>query len=197
MMKHLQKYLLIVISVLLLSLSIGRKLWMERHCLPKPVGHPRLALSAHEYVALPHEYPYLFEYSKHVKIQKKDKHNINLYYPAFDATIHVGYMPVKNNPRLLREYAEAAYKLSSKHQVKADSIEEKVVKTQYGLEVVLVDISGQVPSQFQFYTSDGKKHFIRAALYFNTAMHNDYLAPIIQYIREDMLHMVRTLKWRS
>jgi gliding motility-associated lipoprotein GldD len=54
-----------------------------------------------------------------------------------------------------------------------------------------------VPSQFQFYVTDSTTHFLRAALYFRTALKNDSLAPVINYMKEDMLHMLETLEWKK
>ena len=42
----------------------------------------------------------------------------------------------------------------------------------------VAELEGEVPTQFQFYTSDSTHHFFRGALYFNTAMKNDSLAPV-------------------
>ena len=62
--------------------------------------------------------------------------------------------------------------------------------------VVMALLSGQVPSQVQFYVTDTKQHFLRGALYFTTATQNEYLAPIIAFIQEDILHLLHTLAWK-
>ena len=61
----------------------------------------------------------------------------------------------------------------------------------------MAELSGQVPSQVQFYTTDMAQHFLRGALYFNTATQNDYLAPVIAFIKEDIIHMIQTLEWKD
>mmetsp|Transcript_2778 Transcript_2778/g.6199 ORF Transcript_2778/g.6199 Transcript_2778/m.6199 type:complete len:92 (+) Transcript_2778:4114-4389(+) len=89
-----------------------------------------------------------------------------------------------------------AYKLTSKHQIKASAIQEKSFTTQRGYRVIMAELSGQVPSQVQFYTTDMAYHFLRGALYFNTASQNDYLEPIISFIKEDIMHLLQTLEWK-
>ena len=49
--------------------------------------------------------------------------------------------------------------------------------------------------QFQFITTDSVNHFLRGALYFQVATKNDSLAPIIEYIKKDMIHILNTLEW--
>lgn len=90
-----------------------------------------------------------------------------------------------------------SYKLATRHNIKAHAIEEKKLRLKSGLEASLIDLSGEVPSQVQFITTDSTKHFLRGALYFNTATENDSLQPVIQYIRKDILHLLNTLKWRK
>ena len=58
------------------------------------------------------------------------------------------------------------------------------------------ELQGEVPSQFQFYTTDSTRHFFRGALYFRTATDNDSLAPVIEYVKTDMIRMLNTLKYK-
>jgi len=90
-----------------------------------------------------------------------------------------------------------AYRLTTKHQVRAYAIEEDIVEMPQGITATVVTLSGQVPTQFQFYTTDSVNHFLRGALYFHTALENDSLAPIIDFIKEDIMHMLYTLEWRN
>ena len=40
------------------------------------------------------------------------------------------------------------------------------MQTPSGMRVSVFELQGEVPSQFQFYTTDSTKHFFRGALYF-------------------------------
>ena len=170
--------------------------------MPKPKGFNRIVLPKNEFQALPDTFPYQFEYSTHAKILKDsswiaEPFWIDLYYPEFEASIQVSYKPVKNSEELLREYLVTAYKLTSKHQVKAYAIDEAVIETKLGKTAVLAKLSGEVPSQYQFFTTDSIHHFLRGALYFNTATQNDSLAPVIDFIRDDIVHLLNTLQWQE
>ena len=85
--------------------------------------------------------------------------------------------------------------LTSKHQIKAAGITEEVMITRSGKHVAFASLSGEVPSQFQFVTTDSAQHFLRGALYFRTATKNDSLAPIIEYLKHDMAIMAGSLEW--
>ncbi|GAA4452983.1 hypothetical protein GCM10023189_17280 [Nibrella saemangeumensis] len=170
--------------------------------VPKPKGYPRIDLPEHAYQTLPPVHPYQFEFSRYARIlpdtfARSEPHWIFVHYPKYQASVQLTYKPVRNDPGRLKAMLEDSYKLAAKHNIKAYAIEERVMKTPSGLTANLIELSGEVPSQFQFITTDTTTHFLRGALYFNTATANDSLAPVIEYIKQDMVHMLNTLKWRQ
>lgn len=172
----------------------------DREYLPKPLGYNRLELPAHEYHSLPDTLPYTFEYSKHAKLLKdtsaiRDQYWIEIYYPVMKSNIHITYKALHNSKKLLKEYLDASYTLTAKHQIKAYAINEVVTKTPSGKTVVIAELEGEVPSQFQFTVTDSADNFLRGALYFNTKVQNDSLAPAIEYMKLDMMHLINTLEW--
>ncbi|NJN24883.1 MAG: gliding motility lipoprotein GldD [Cyclobacteriaceae bacterium] len=181
-------------------------LWLWSACatdyMPKPKGYNRILLPPNEYLPLPDTFPYRFEYSKHANVIADtswiaEPYWIDLYYPEFKASIQISYKPIKHSETLLREYLATAYKLTSKHQVKAYAIDEAVVKTKPGKTAVMAELKGEVPSQYQFFITDSVNHFLRGALYFNTATQNDSLAPVINFVRDDIVHLLNTLYWKE
>lgn len=172
----------------------------EKDYYPKPIGYNRIDLPPHEFVSLPDSFPYSFEYSKHAKILPdssyiRERYWFALFYPEFVAEVHITYKPINNNRDSLRSNIDDAYKLTAKHQIKASSIEETIIQTPSGKFVSIAELEGDVPSQFQFYTTDSTKHFLRGALYFRTATDNDSLAPVIDYVKRDIIHSLNTLDW--
>jgi gliding motility-associated lipoprotein GldD len=173
----------------------------ETH-LPKPKGYNRILLPPAQYIALPDSFPFSFEYSTHARLLGDsswiaERYWFDLYYPEMEASIQMSYKPVKNDEALLREYLTTAYRLTAKHQIKADAIEERILHTATDKIAVIAELSGEVPSQYQFFVTDSVHHFLRGALYFKTATKNDSLAPVIEYMRTDILHMLNTLEWNS
>ena len=85
-----------------------------------------------------------------------------------------------------------------KHIPKASSIENKIYenpeKRIYGLTYTIAGVDAASP--YQFYLTDSTKHFIRGALYFNTIPNNDSLAPVIEFLKEDINHLIETFEWK-
>jgi len=191
------KFLLAIISLIsgtLLSSCQG-------DYLPKPLGYNRLVLPEHDYVALPDSLPYAFEYSKHAILLKdtsriNEKFWIEIYYPSLKSNIHITYKEVPNK-KVLKEFLDDSYTLTSKHQIKAYAINEVITKTPSGKTAVIAELEGEVPSQFQFTVTDSTKNFLRGALYFNTKVANDSLAPAIEYMKKDIMQLINTLEWKN
>lgn len=197
----LRNHLLLLLGLCALW-ACGRK---EEGFVPKPRGYHHIDLPAHAYGAFPDSgaykgYPYTFELSKHAHLRPDTSYMtepywIEIYYPAFDATVDISYKRLANMDSL-QGYVNTSSKLTFKHNVRATAIDEQPIRTPQGDVGMLFDLEGDVPSQVQFYVTDSSRHFLRAALYFPTSVKNDSLAPIIQYVRKDMLHMLETLKWK-
>ena len=170
--------------------------------VPKPKGFNRIDLPPHAYVSLPDTFPYHFEYSRQAKLYPDTSYNaepywLNIYYPDYAANIQLTYKEVNNDRDRLESLLEDAYQLTANHQIKASSINEAVVGTPSGKKALMAELTGEVPSQFQFYITDSTQHFLRGALYFRTATANDSLAPVIEYIKADMVHLLNTLEWEG
>lgn len=169
--------------------------------IPKPKGYNRIELPAHSYRQLTEKHPYTFQYSRYAVVepdtfQTAGKDWIFISYPRFNANIQITYKPLANNPALLKAFIDDSYKLASKHQIRASSIQEQRVLSKSGRTATLFKIEGDVPSPYQFYTTDSTGHFLRGAIYFPTATKNDSLAPVIDYLQADMLQLLNTLEWR-
>lgn len=173
----------------------------QQEYLPKPLGYNRLLLPDHEYVSLPDTLPYTFEYSRHATLladtsRIRENFWIEIYYPALKSNIHITYKAV-HNTKLLKEFLDDSYTLTAKHQIKAYAINEVITKTPSGKTAVIAELEGEVPSQFQFTITDSSRNFVRGALYFNTKVANDSLAPAIEYMKQDIMQMINTLQWKN
>lgn len=169
---------------------------------PKPKGYNRIDLPAQVYKQLPDQYPYTFEMSQHAKIRPDssliaEPYWINLIYPKLGANIQLTYKSLNNDQKKLNDLIEDARKLTGKHQIKAYGIEEAEVKTAAGDVASIFELTGEVPSQFQFYVTDSTTHFLRGALYFRTATQNDSLAPVIEFAKRDIIQLLNTLQWKN
>lgn len=188
----------LVLLSLLLFLGLSA---CEQTYVPKPKAYNRIDLPKHAYQSLPDTFPYNFVYSEYAELSrdsfpKAGRYFINLYYPVFDAIIQITYKdltkPQNNIERLLTD----AFDLTMKHNSKAYSIEESLIALRNNQVASIAELAGEVPTQFQFFTTDSTYHFFRGALYFNTALKNDSLRPIIEYIKKDAVEMLNSFEWK-
>lgn len=168
---------------------------------PKPLGYNRLNLPDPSYRILPDSLPYTFEYSGHAKLLDdtsaiSERFWIEIYYPEIKANVHITYKLIRGK-KMLKEFLDDSYTLTAKHQIKAYAINEVISTTPSGKTAVIAELEGDVPSQFQFTMTDSSRNFLRGALYFNTKVANDSLAPAIEYMKKDIMHLINTLDWKN
>lgn len=173
----------------------------EEVYLPKPKGYNRIELPERAYQSLPDTFPYMFDYSSHARLlgdsnKNADRYWANLYYEDFEALIQITYKDLNTDENQANRLLNEAFALAMKHDVKAYGIQETLVAMPYGQVASLTQLEGEVPTQIQFFTSDSTRHFFRGALYFNTALKNDSLQPIIQFIKQDVLQMLNSFEWK-
>ncbi|MBS1486211.1 MAG: gliding motility lipoprotein GldD [Bacteroidetes bacterium] len=190
-----------LVKLLIATITYGLLVACTHDYQPKPKGYNRLVLPKEEYRLLPDSLPYQFEYSRHAKLLKDtswitEKHFVEIYYPDLKANIHITYKKINGRQTLLKELMNDAYNLTSKQQIKANAIDEVITKTPSGKTVVIAEIAGEVPSQFQFTMTDSTRNFLRGALYFNTRVQNDSLAPAIDFMKNEARHLINTLQWK-
>ncbi|MFC5626456.1 gliding motility lipoprotein GldD [Algoriphagus winogradskyi] len=172
----------------------------EQTYLPKPPGYNRIDLPDHSFERLTTGYPYQIDYSIYSKVEA-DTFNlaeedwVNLNYEEFGAKVHLTYKRIDGDKVNFKKLSNDAFRLTAQHQVKAYGIEEAVLLTPEGYTGVVAELTGEVPTQFQFFVTDSTQNFLRGALYFNTAMKNDSLAPVIEFIKEDMAHLMNSVKF--
>lgn len=168
--------------------------------VPKPRGYFRIDLPTRSYRLYDTLCPFIFEYPVYGHISY-DVGNINepcwfnIEFPLYNAKIFVSYKNINNNlESILNQANDFAYS----HSVKADAINElpwqNAKDKVYG---ILYDIKGNTASSVQFFVTDSTKHFLRGALYFSVQPDEDSLAPVIQFFREDIVHLVETFKWKK
>lgn len=175
--------------------------------VPKPKGHFRIDLPQKKYVLFNEPIgnkgymPVSFEYPAYGNITFQDANGtepgwFNIEFPRYKAKIYLTYKDIKND---FENLMEQTYKMNVKnHIAKADAINEQVINNMkdkvYG---ILYDLKGNTASAVQFYVTDSSKHYLRGSLYFTAEPNADSLAPVIGFFRDDIVHLVETLKWKE
>lgn len=167
---------------------------------PKPKGYFRVDFPEKKYQLYDSTCPYSFEIPSYSFVNR-DRHKgadpcwINVNFPKFNAQLHLSYKEIHNN---LDTFLIDSRDLAIKHQVKATGLDETVIVRDsarvYGL---VYDISGNTASNVQFYLTDSTKHFMRGALYFNAVPNIDSLKIVVDFLRQDVIHLIKTFKWKG
>ena len=170
---------------------------------PKPRAYYRIDLPVKEYYALTADFPYSFDYPVYATINPyrgkwKDSDTsdywINVEFPVFHCRMHLTYKRVTGN---LAAMIDDAHTYAFKHSIKADAIvQTEYVDRLHSVYGVIFDLKGNTASPVQFYVTDSLNHFLRAALYFDSEPNKDSLAPVRDFLREDMVRMIESLKWK-
>lgn len=193
-MKH--SFILLLLPLLLWSCA--------KPAAPKPYGYVRFTMPDTCYTPFSlhrpdnQDYPYNFLLSGNAVVQsrtqKGEHYWINIFYPSLNATVHCSYKPVRGN---LRELTNDAIEFVYKNASHATSIPEQAYshpeERVYG---VFFDLEGNTASPYQFFLTDSATHFFRASVYCNCRPNADSLAPIHQYLRQDMIHLIESFQWQ-
>lgn len=193
---------------------------------PKPQGYMRIDLPEHKYwlvdtlpladtliwqgdtmVAISHEkpfhtFPIIFEANQCAEVGEKGAPKgvtwIDITYPQWDGIIFLTYKKINSLSDLAAE-VDTSYQLLSKHFGFSSGVDERqYVNNTDHVYATTYRLQGQnVASTFQFWATDSVSRFLRGSLYIDCVPNNDSLAPVLEYLQEDMVHLVETLKWRK
>jgi gliding motility-associated lipoprotein GldD len=202
MMRVLKNSLFLLIPAIIIC-AIG----CRKGYVPKPVGYFRIDLPRREYVVFDNtiekkpDLPFSFEYPVYGKLSYSEEYKnkpgwLNIDFPSYRAKIYLTYIKINNN---FDGLMEQTYKMNVKNHIsKADAINEQVISNQ-GRKVfgILYDLKGNTASAVQFYVTDSLNHYLRGSLYFAAEPDADSLKPVIDFFREDIVHLIETLKWQN
>lgn len=164
----------------------------SRAPVPRPYGYYRIAIPDTAYL-LYRSGDFQFDLSKNAVIQYVEE-GITVHYPTLNADIHCTYKPVRNN---LKELTDDALEFVYKHVNKASAIPEKsFANDEEHVWGVFFELEGNTASPYQFFVTDSTHHFFRGASYCYCQPNADSLAPILDYLKVDMIHMVETFEWK-
>ncbi|HMR19457.1 MAG TPA: gliding motility lipoprotein GldD [Sphingobacterium sp.] len=170
--------------------------------MPKPRGYHRINFPDKLYHQVERGgCPFDFEIPVYSQLHDDQSRNAepcwkNLDFPQFNARLHISYSKIEKSAPL-DELTEDARTFVFKHTTKATAIDQKDISISehqvYGLEY---GIKGNTASNYQFYVSDSTTNYLRGALYFNEKPNLDSIQPVLDYLTEDIRHLIRTIRWK-
>ena len=188
----------------------------------KKTGYFKIDFPEHKYQLYNNpDFPYQFEYPVYATIVKdstffdrspENPYWVNVDFPQFDARIFLSYKIVggKAVVKVVQQNGSEkdsvtyndfdklrndAFTLTNKNNVVASSIKDSLFITSNNVHGIFFSVAGNAATASQFFVTDTTRNFLRGALYFNATPNADSLAPVQQYLKEDMLHLINSFKW--
>lgn len=172
--------------------------------MPKQRGYHYIVLPEKSYTTFDRPgYPYSFQipvYSEAVKDTvffneaTENPYWLNIIFPDLNAQIHLTYKTFSGIDELDKLVADS-YKLTFKHTVKAEFIDEQPISAT-GVGGMLYEVGGDAATPIQFFLTDSSRHFLRGSLYFAAEPNADSLSPVTTFLREDIIVLMETLRWK-
>lgn len=178
----------------------------EANVTPKPRIYPKVEYPVKRYQVFDREQcNFAFEYPTYARViqdssglteaELESSCWFDLYFPSFDGRLHCSYYEIGQN-KSFEELKKDAFEMADYHNKRANFIEElKINRLDADVDGFVFSIEGPAATPFQFYLTDKKEHFFRASLYFNTEVRPDSIAPIYEFVRQDMMRVIETFEW--
>lgn len=149
-------------------------------------------------------YPYSFEFPVYATVSKDstffgDKAGdwwVNIDVPQFGGRIYISYKPIGPENKfdsLVRDGFKLAYK---QHVDVSTGINDSAMLTPNGVEGIYFSLGGNTATANQFFLTDTTRHFLRGALYFDATPNADSLGMVNDFLKQDVLHLINSLKWK-
>ena len=175
----------------------------ENYFLPKQSAYLRLDYPKPEYKLInDKDFPFFFE--ANTRLSEISDIDINLRsidfiinYNQLNAQINFQYKNVNSNEKLnayildLKMTIETHSTMANSVKIKDYSLKEKNI---FGR---IFDLSGDVASPYQFYLTDSTNNIISGLVYFNIKPNYDSILPAINYIENDIIHLIESFDWKN
>jgi len=168
--------------------------------VPKPRDYIRISYPEKSYRLFDTVAPFRFLYPSYAQMLPDSSSGAepfwyNLEFKPLNGTLYLSYKNFNRNPdKLISDSRNLVYK----HSIKAESIEETVLSDSsrhvYG---ILYDLKGNTASSLQFFVTDSSQHFLRGSLYFLAQPDKDSMAPVIRFVRQDVIKLIESLEWKN
>lgn len=169
----------------------------------KPKGYFKINLPDRAYQQFEKAgYPYTFEYPVYASViqdttffeDNDSPYWINIDFPQFQGKIYISYKKIRDTG--FDKLVEDAFKMTYKHTSKATEINDSLFQTPQGITGIWFNVGGNAATAKQFFVTDSTRHFLRGALYFDSAPNEDSLSIVNNFLQADMKHLINSLKWK-
>ncbi len=166
----------------------------------RPYAYPRLTLPEQtSYVRFDNQHcPFTFEYPDFGKVTRnvEDSCWVNITFENFDATLHINGRTVTSTELSIEFLQEEHRRLIYGHSVKASRIMPSPLELPSGTGMKY-EIVGEVGTPIQvFFHDKDERRSLSLSYYYRTATKNDSLAPVTEYMKAQVDHLIQSIEWK-
>ena len=173
--------------------------------IPKPRAYPKVIFPEKTYISFDSlGCPFQSELPTYVEVKQQNEFFgektdhpcwFDIFYPAYNCSVHCSYYEIGGENSFDKLHGDA-FRMVLEHNERANDLQEKFVRNANDVSGYVFSLDGPAASPYQFYLSDSTTHYIRGAVYFNTQINIDSLAPIYAYVKADVDHFIQAFKWK-
>ncbi len=205
---RIKKYKFIFITGWIIKFGITVFVIVQAACndsyTPKPVAYHKINFPEKAYqTSNSNNCPFSFEYPAYTSIEQdslffnekvENPCWMDIKFNDFKGVLHLSYKTIQQKDDFAK-YVDDAHKLTFKHTIKAESIDEYQIENPNKVGGIIYEVGGDAASSVQFFLTDTNRHFLRGALYFSNTPNADSIAPVVKFVKEDMMHLIDTFVW--
>ncbi|WP_270569463.1 hypothetical protein [Coprobacter secundus] len=188
-------YSLWILSLILICITL---ISCRQEVTPKPNAFFRIDPDTSSYQSINSNLPVSFEIAASAYTVNDTNHIlnkwVNIIYPYYHATLYCSYHlanKLQNIYQLLDENKSLVYQ----HSIKAEQITaQNYTDSINNIYATLYQFQGNTATPIQFTITDSSKYLFRGALYFDFPIRNDSIAPVLGYLKSDIIHLIETFK---
>jgi gliding motility-associated lipoprotein GldD len=168
---------------------------------PKPRGYFRIEPPLPVYRCFsPDSLPFSFHVSAQARVELPPSGSsagwLTLSYPALHAAVYCSYLPVDSST--LEEAFRESGALISLQTRNAQSLRLRSYENpQEGVYAMLYESEDSPASPVQFTLTDSARRFFRGTLLCDRPSEADSLAPVVRYLRADVVELIQSFSWKK
>lgn len=173
--------------------------------VPKPPTHLKLDLPPQSYDKLPLDVPYSFELPQFYKAESianrndpsKTKNSLIVDLGPLNGKFFLYFKNLIEGDTLAK-YINFANDKVDDHKVKASKIlQQNIINSDKKVFGTFFELQGDVATNYQFYLTDSIRQFARGEIILNCKPNYDSLIPSLNYIKQNLLHIINTFEWKN
>lgn len=197
----MRNIIIILVTTILISCQ------SEQSTVPKPRMYPKIEYPdktptnfTESYCSMTFQYPDYFTVIRdeyYFEGKPLDPCWFDLESKDLNCSLHCSYLPVENRAHY-DELVKDVFELAAKHNAKANYRKEQIIENrEKRVHGLIFELSGPVASPFQFFVTDSTNHFMRGSVYFNAQVNPDSIAPVYEFVKEDLYAMIESFSWKK